>query len=163
MRSSPPRPGARDAVKARRVSGKYVITGLVAFTLLFGLAFWWFQEHAFYTETQAQEHTVVIAGQAYPVTEWKSIEATSSPLKMRACFLIRDSIQALPAMAPEPLVAPGWFRCFNAEFIAENLARDYAKAYVAQRDDPRGFDRIVAVFPGGRAYMWRQLNGTIAK
>jgi hypothetical protein len=150
-------------VNVKRVNGKYVITGLVAFTLLFGLAFWWFQEHAFYTETQAAEHTVVIAGQVYPVTEWKSIEATSSPLKMRACFLIQESIQALPAIAPEPLVAPGWFRCFNAEFIAENLASEYAMAYVALRDDPRGFDRIVAVFPGGRAYMWRQPNGNLGK
>ncbi|MHA1529607.1 MAG: DUF6446 family protein [Alphaproteobacteria bacterium] len=150
-------------MKAKRVSGKYVVTGLVGFTVLFGLVFWWFQTHAFYTETQAREHTVVIAGQIYPVTEWKSIEASSSPLKMRACFLIRETVEALPAMAPEPLMAPGWFRCFNARVIAENLASGYAKAYVALRNDPKGFDRIVAVFPGGRAYMWRQLNAVIAE
>jgi hypothetical protein len=146
-----------------KLNGKYVVTGLVAFTVLFGLVFWWFQTHAFYTETQADEAEIVIAGNAYTVTEWKRIDATSSPLKMRACFLIEETIEALPAMAPEPLVAPGWFKCFNAEFIAENLARDYAKAFVAARNDPGGFDRIVAVFPGGRAYMWRQLSGTIAE
>jgi hypothetical protein len=145
------------------LSGKVVVTGLVAFTLIFGLVFWWFQSHAFYTETQADEHTVVIAGQGYPVTEWKSIDSTSSPLKMRACFLITEPIEALPAMLPVPLVAPGWFRCFNAETIAENLASDYAKAYVAERNDPKGFDRIVAVFPGGRAYMWRQLTARVAQ
>ncbi len=161
MPSSPPRPGARDAVKIERVNGKYVVTGLIAFTVLFGLAFWWFQSHAFYEETRADE--VRIAGQVYPVTEWKGIDATTSPLKMRACFLIADPIKAMPALAPEPLVAPGWFKCFNAEYIAENLDRDYAKAYVAERNDPRGFDRIVAVFPGGRAYMWRQLSATIAE
>ncbi len=161
MPSSPPRPGARDAVKIERVNGKYVVIGLVTFTVLFGLVFWWFQSHAFYDETQADE--VRIAGQLYPVTEWKGIEATSSPLKMRACFLIHETIEALPALAPEPLLAPGWFRCFNAEIIAENLARDYAKAYVAERNDPKGFDRIVAVFPGGRAYMWRQPNGILGQ
>ncbi len=144
-----------------RVNGKYVVTGLIAFTGLFALALWWSQNHAYYEETQASE--VRIAGQDYPVTKWKGIDATSSPLKMRACFHIRDSIEALPALAPEPLVAPGWFRCFNAGFIAENLARDYAKAYVAERNDPRGFDRIVAVFPGGRAYMWRQPNGLLGE
>ena len=146
-----------------RVNGKVVATGLVAFSGLFGLAFWWFQSHAFYTETRADEHTVTIDGVGYPVTEWKSIDAASSPLKMRACFLIRETIEALPALAPEPLVAPGWFRCFNAEVIAENLTSDYAKAYVAERNDPHGFDRIVAVFPGGRAYMWRQPGAQIAE
>jgi len=145
-------------VKIKRVNGKYVVTGLVGFTLLFGLVFWWFQTHAFYTETKSREHFVVIADQAYPVTEWEGIEASSSPLKMRACFLIHGEIQAAPAIEPEPLVAPAWFRCFNAEFIAENLASGYTSAYVAERNDPRGFDRIVAVFPGGRAYMWRQPN-----
>ena len=144
-----------------RIEGRYVVTGLIGFTVLFGMAFWWFQEHAFYQETQADQ--VEIAGRVYPVTEWEGVASTSSPLKMRACFLIREDIDALPAMAPEPLVAPGWFKCFNAEVIAENLARDYAKAYVAERNDPKGFDRIVAVFPGGRAYMWRQLSERVAE
>ena len=150
-------------MSSKRVSGKYVITGLIAFVFLFGLALWWSQNHAYYAETEADEAAIVIAGNTYTVTEWKSIDAASSPLKMRACFLIRETIEALPALAPEPLVAPGWFGCFNAEFIAENLARDYAKAYVAERNDPRGFDRIVAVFPGGRAYMWRQPNGLLGE
>ncbi len=146
-----------------RMNGKYVVTGLVGFTVLFGLVLWWVQNHAFYQETQADEAEIVIAGTVYPVTEWKGIDATSSPLKMRACFLIRETIDAPPAIAPEPLVAPGWFKCFNAEVIAENLARDYVTAYVAQFNDPYGFDRIVAVFPGGRAYMWRQLSERVAE
>ena len=150
-------------MSSKRVSGKYVITGLVAFVFLFGLALWWSQNHAYYEETEADEAAIVIAGNTYTVTEWKSINAASSPLKMRACFLIRETIEALPALAPEPLVAPGWFACFNAEFIAENLARDYAKAYVAEQNNPHGFDRIVAVFPGGRAYMWRQPNGLLGE
>ena len=77
--------------------------------------------------------------------------------------LTEEEIDALPALAPEPLLAPGWFRCFNAETIAENLATGYARAYLAERDNPNGFDRIVAVFPGGRAYMWRQLSAQIAE
>ena len=148
-------------MKVKRVSGKYVIVGLVAFLFLFAMALWWSQNHAFYEETQSDE--VVIAGTVYPVSQWLGIDAASSPLKMRACFLILEDIDAPPAFEPVPRVAPGWFRCFNAEVIAENLNRKYSRAYTAQFNDPYGFDRIVAVFPGGRAYMWRQPNGLLGE
>jgi len=141
------------------LNGKYVVAGLLGVIILFGLAFWWFQTHAFYQETRAE--TVEIAGTVYPVARWKGITSTSSPLKMRACFVLDQPFQALPALAPEPLVAPGWFKCFNARVIGESLESGYAKAFVAARNDPPGFDRIIAVFPGGRSYMWRQLNGSI--
>lgn len=139
-----------------RVSGKYVVIGLVGFSFLFGMAFWWFQEHAFYEETWAEE--VVIQGAVYPVTKWRGVTSTSSPLKMRACFVLNEAFEAPPSIAPEPLVGPGWFKCFNARFIEENLANGYGKAYVAARNEPPGFDRIIAVFPGGNTYMWRQLS-----
>ena len=147
-------------LNGKYMNGKHVVTGLVGFVLLFGMAFWWFQSYAFYEETQAS--TVTIAGQVYPVTEWKGITSESSPLKMRACFVLKETFDALPSLEPEPLVAPGWFKCFNAEFIEENLVSEYAKAYVAERNDPEGFDRIIAVFPGGRTYMWRRLSAKIS-
>jgi hypothetical protein len=137
-----------------KVSGTYVGVGLVATALLAGLVFWWYQNHAFYKETH--QDTVTIAGVVYPVTEWKGIVSSKSPLSMRACFLLREDFQALEAVDAKPLVAPGWFRCFNARVIDENLERGYARAYVAGRNEPPGFDRIIAVFPGGRSYMWRQ-------
>jgi len=148
-------------MKLGRVSGKYVVVGLAGFTFLFAMAFWWFQQHAFYEETWAEE--VVIQSAIYPVTKWRGITSTSSPLKMRACFVLTEAIDAPPSIAPEPLVAPGWFKCFNARYIAENLANGYGRAYVAERGDPRGFDRIIAVFPGGNAYMWRQLSEEISQ
>jgi hypothetical protein len=150
-------------MKPARVSGKYVVVGLVGFTFLFGMAFWWFQEHAFYEETRAEAEEVVIDGAIYPVTKWRGLTSTSSPLKMRACFVISEAFEAPPSEAPEPLVAPGWFKCFNAKVIEENLVSGYAKAYVAERGDPPGFDRIIAVFPGGNAYMWRQLSEAISQ
>ena len=45
----------------------------------------------------------------------------------------------------------------------EPAEQKYRPKIIAQRNDPMGFDRIVAVFPGGRAYMWRQLNGQIGQ
>jgi Family of unknown function (DUF6446) len=148
-------------VSSKGVNGKYVITGLLGFIFLFALALWWFQTRVFFQEFQAD--TVEIAGTVYPVARWKGVDSNSSPLQLRACFVIDEPFEALPALEPEPLVAPGWFKCFNARVIEENLESGYAKAFIAARNEPPGFDRIIAVFPGGRAYMWRQLNGTIAQ
>ena len=145
------------------LNGKYVVLGFLGVTILFGLAFWWFQQHAFYEEHQAPSHEVKIAGQYYPVTKWKGITSDSSPLKMRACFTIKVDFEAQVAFDPTPLLAPGWFKCFNAEVIGENLASGYAKAYVAAHNEPEGFDIIIAVFPGGRSYMWRQLTETVSQ
>ncbi len=167
MRSFRPRPGARELVAgkglidrymAKYLERRYVVAGLIGFSVLFGLAFWWYWEHVFYRETQAS--SVRIAGTDYPVTEWRGIDAENLPLEMRACFVIGDAFEAPPALSPEPPVAPGWFKCFDTDFIIEYLARNYAKAYVAERDDPKGFDRMIAVFPSGWVYMWRQPNQT---
>ena len=64
-------------MKIPRVNGKHVVTGLVGFTFVFGMAFWWFQEHAFYEENWADK--VEIAGVVYPVTQWKGVTSESSP------------------------------------------------------------------------------------
>ena len=60
-------------MSSKRVNGKYVITGLVAFTGLFGLAFWWSQNHAYYEETQADAVEI-----AHP-DPWKLTSSILSP------------------------------------------------------------------------------------
>ena len=146
---------------AKFSSGSFLVAGLIGFAAVFGLAFWWSQQHAFLEEIQADE--VIIAGKAFPVAEWQGVDSDSSPLKLRACFVLPGQVDAPTAPAPEPLVGPGWFECFDAKTIGDALARDEARAYLAAADEPHGFDRIVAVFPGGQAFMWRQLNGKIAE
>ena len=42
-------------------SGNVFVTGLILVVLVFGMAFWWFQQHAFYEETY--EESVEIAGE----------------------------------------------------------------------------------------------------
>ena len=58
----------------------------------------------------------------------------------------------------EPLVAPGWFDCFDAEAIAKDLDAGAARAILAEFNEPYGFDRIIAAYPDGRAFQWRQIN-----
>ena len=38
-----------------------------------------------------------------------------------------------------------------------------ATAHLAAEDNPSGFDLIVATYPDGRGYMWRQLNDRFAE
>jgi hypothetical protein len=144
-----------------RIGRTHLLVGLGGFAFVAMMAYWWLQTHAFYEETQLT--TVEIDGGVHPVAEWRGIVSDKSPLLMRACFLLRAEIVAPEVGDARPEAAPGWFRCFNAETIRENLASGYAKAYLAARNDPPGYDRIVAIFPGGRSYMWRQVGAQISE
>ena len=137
------------------MSGRILAGGLVLFALIFGAALWWFQTRGFYEETVRSE--VIIAGAAIPVTGYRGIDADTSPLKLRSCF-IADPIAGPAPEAPEPLVAPGWFDCFDAEAIDADLASGAARAVLAAFNAPYGFDRIIVQYPDGRAYQWRQIN-----
>ena len=59
---------------------------------------------------------------------------------------------------PTPLYGPSWFSCFNADAIGEALERGEALAFMSEHDISPGVDRVVAVFPDGRAYAWHQVN-----
>lgn len=135
--------------------------GLLAFTAIFGVALWYTQFYAFYEETERVR--VTIAGESYAVTGWQGIDASSSPLKLRACFRLAEAPDAPPAENPTPLVAPPWFECFDAAAIGRALEDGRATAYLAAREEADGVHRVVARFPDGRAYMWRQLDERYAR
>jgi len=140
-----------------------LILGFAAFLALFGGALIWFQFFAYYERQEGAGH-VLIQGQELPVQDYDGIDAPTSPLKLRACFRVADgtapdALSIFPdAEAPEPLVAPFWFDCFDAEAVAAGLREGGFRAVLAERDAPYGFDRIVALSPEGRGWMWRQLN-----
>lgn len=139
------------------MTGRRLMTAFLIFVVLFGVALWYAQHHAFYEETEAD--AVTIAGRTYPVEDWRGIDASTSPLKLRACFRIEDGPVEAPVMEnPTPLVAPGWFECFDAGQIARDLASGTATAYLAEAEEFQGANRVVAVYPDGRSYMWRQLT-----
>ncbi|MGF1447193.1 MAG: DUF6446 family protein [Pikeienuella sp.] len=142
------------------VSGRLIVIGLLGVTAVFAVVLVYMQFFAFYEETDAA--AVEIAGQSYRVTEWQGIDAGSSPLKLRACFRIEGTVDAPVAADPTPLVAPYWFDCFDAAAIAGALEAGEATAYLAAAEERHGADRMVAVFPDGRAYMWRQLTAEFA-
>jgi hypothetical protein len=135
--------------------GRTLILAFAAFAAVFAAVLVWTQFFAFYHRETA---TPLLAG--LPVADYRGIDATSSPLKLRGCFTLDPAATAELPPAPEatPLVAPFWFRCFDAGQLTEDLASGAASARLLARDEPPGFDAVLAVYPDGRGYLWRQLN-----
>jgi hypothetical protein len=154
-------------VNGKLVAGGIVLTGLVA-----GIAMYWLQVYAFYEPvsfTPGTEITLVPLEGAVPeaivVENIEGIDADSSPLRFRACFTTPLTQATLTETyrlydTPTPLTAPGWFDCFDADAIGEALERGEALAFLSQANISKGVDRVVAVFPDGRAFAWHQLNDT---
>ncbi|CAN5645036.1 hypothetical protein BH23PSE1_BH23PSE1_15170 [soil metagenome] len=135
--------------------GRTLMIGLLGFAAVFAAALTYFQFFAFYERTTSPSE---IAG--LPVAGWEGIDAATSPLKLRACFETEPGAAGALSPAPDaaPLTAPFWFGCFDARDLTRDLAAGQAAAYALVRDEPDGFDLMLAVYGDGRAYLWRQLN-----
>jgi hypothetical protein len=96
----------------------------------------------------------------------QGIDATSSPLRFRACFRTTLDIATLTEAykvydGAVPLVGPSWFSCFDAGRITRALASGEAVAFLSQADIAPQIDRVVAVFPDGTAYAWHQVKAGV--
>jgi hypothetical protein len=141
------------------VTGRTVLVGMGLALIVFTAALWWFQTRAWYREL-TDVRSVTVAGREVPVTGWRGIDAASSPIKLRACFRVEPGAldHAPAAEAPTPLIAPGWFDCFDAGALTAALGAGEARAVRAANGEFDATDRLIAVYPDGRAYMWRQLR-----
>lgn len=150
--------------------GKFLVALMLGCAIVGGGLMYYMQVYAFY-ETLPETTPLQIThadGTLHPLDliAFQGIDANSSPLRFRACVTLDDpSVLDLASPAPEatPLIAPGWFDCFDAAAIGGALERGEASAALLQHDITRGVDRVIAAFPDGRAYVWHQLNGTLEK
>lgn len=148
------------------MNGKIVASGLILAAALAGLVMYYLQVYGFYEEVQelsAQPMTIADANgapQPLAVADFKGIDAASSPLRFRACFTTApEALAALaPYPAPTPTNGPTWFACYNARALGEDIAAGTARAYLSQKNIAPGVDRVIAVYPDGRAFAWHQLN-----
>jgi len=144
--------------------------------LIAGAAIYYLQVYAYYEEVQLSSElatpgstqiqlTSLVTDQPETIliNDFQGIDANSSPLRFRACFTTPQS----QAMLTEtyvtyedavPLTGPGWFSCYNAVEIGSALETGDAIAFLSQRNIQDGVDRVIAVFPDGRAFVWHQLN-----
>ncbi len=142
--------------------------GLIALTaLIAGGLMYYLQVYAFYDRLPPDSVVMLApidgtAPQPVDVAGFQGIDANSSPLRYRACFTLADAASLAERFRPypgaEPLTAPGWFDCFDAGGIGAALKSGDATAFLSQRDIADGVDRVIAVYPDGRAFAWHQLN-----
>ena len=149
--------------------GRIFVGFLVMSALIAGVALYYLQVYAYYDEISAEVEDVTLvslsSGLAEPVLfeNFKGIDSDSSPIRYRACFEVQGSLAMLTetyvmADGAEPLVAPGWFDCFDAARIGADLETGEAVAFLGAENVSYGIDRIVAVYPDGRAFAWHQIN-----
>ncbi len=138
--------------------------------LIAGAAMYYLQIYAFYDEvvptgTDDVQLTSLVTGQPEPILyeDFQAIDADSSPIRYRACFttplsqaMLTETYQ--PYEGAEPLVAPGWFDCFDADEIGAALSEGTALAFMGTENHSYGIDRIVAILPDGRGFAWHQIN-----
>ncbi len=146
------------------MTGRILIVILLVSAVIGGVGMWYLQVHAFYRDLPAQDSVMLTpAGggspRAVPVRDFRGIDADSSPIRYRACFTL-DAAAAdfAPYADAAPRNAPGWFDCFDAAAIGAALEDGRAQAITAQANIEYGIDRVVAVYPDGRAYAWHQIN-----
>jgi hypothetical protein len=150
------------------MSGKAIGILLVVLGLAAGAAMYWLQVYAYYDEVRLASDggDVTLRAtkadgtvQELQVSEFRAIDSDSSPIRFRACFLTSASQSGL-ALYPKatPLVAPGWFDCFDAATIGADLAAGRAVAVLGEENVSYGIDRILALYPDGRAFAWHQIN-----
>lgn len=150
--------------------GRLLAGVIVLCAVLAGAAMYYLQVYHFYEEVAAEgatdvQLTVRATGTPEPVLyeNFTAIDADSSPIRYRACFTTPMSHAMLTETFAlyedaEPLTAPGWFDCYDAQAIGAALEEGRALAFLGLRDVTYGVDRVVAVTEDGRGYVWHQIN-----
>ena len=151
------------------MSGRLVGIVLIALGLIAGVGMYYLQVYAFYDEVALIEEGGTVEmrltgsdGAELPleVAAFQGVDATSSPIRFRACFTMDPALAetAQPYGDAVPLVGPGWFDCFDAAELGAALEAGEARAVMGQFNVIYGIDRILAVYPDGRAFAWHQIN-----
>jgi len=156
--------------------GKFLVILILGSAILMGGGIYYLQVYAYYEPvtlsngpaspgTTQIRLTAQASGQpeTVRVSEFEGIDANSSPLRFRGCFRVSQNLDELRETyvayeGAEPLITPGWFDCFDAKQIGEDIESGTAIALLSEENFKYGIDRIMAVYPDGRAYSWHQIN-----
>ncbi|SNS04263.1 DUF6446 family protein [Antarctobacter heliothermus] len=150
-------------------AGKLMVLAIVLCGVIAGVSMYYLQVYHFYKELPATGPDDVLVTTldgdrtALPHSDFRAIDADSSPIRYRACFTTdvtpaQAAVTYEPYEGAEPRVAPGWFDCFDAETIGTTIADGKAGVFVGQRNIEYGIDRVVAITEDGHGYVWHEIN-----
>lgn len=152
------------------MSGKFFAAFIVISALLFGAVMYYQQVYAFYEPVAVNGRddvvlTSLVSQQPEPILyeAFDAIDASSSPIRYRACFTTSMSHALLSETYvaydhAEPLVAPNWFDCFDAKEVGKALEDGDALGFLGTENIEYGIDRVIAVMSDGRGFAWHQIN-----
>ena len=148
------------------MNGKLIAGFLILCGIAAGAGVYYQQVYAYYRTLGPNEVSIratLVEGPArvLDTSEVSAIDADSSPIRFRACFTadpIPDPATFAPVENAEPRNAPGWFDCFDAAGIAEDIGAGRAVAVLGERNVIYGIDRVLALYPDGRGVAWHQIN-----
>ena len=146
------------------MNGKRFIFLFLSGVVVFTAALFYFQNYAYYESTEIRQN-FFLGDKRYEISNYQGIDSESSALKLRECFVIDrlDNIALFEYEKPTPLTAPFWFKCFDAERITKDLLEGKATAFLLKKEEFDGIDNVIAIYPDGKSYRWRQLNSKYAK
>ena len=146
------------------MNGKRFIFLFLGVVVIFSVALFYFQNYAYYESIDARQN-MVFGNKRYKISNYQGIDSKSSGLKLRECFYIDslDHIDLPKYEKPTPLTAPFWFNCFNAQTITKDLEDGKASAFLSKKEEFDGIDNVIAIYPDGKSYRWRQLNTKFTK
>ncbi len=151
------------------MSGRFVGIFILLCAAAAGAALYYLQVYGYYEEVsdEVREVRLMPLGSDVPLPitaeNIRAIDAESSPIRFRACFMTPSSLATLTETYVvldnvTPRNAPDWFDCFDAAAIASELNAGTALAFMGEKNVNFGVDRIVAVSEDGRGYIWHELN-----
>ncbi len=146
------------------MNGKSFILLFLCSVVIFTVTLFYFQNYAYYDSVDIRQN-ILLGKKRYEISYYQGIDSKSSGLKLRECFIVDmlDDINLPKYEKPTPLTAPFWFKCFNAERITNDLEDGKASAFLFQKEEFDGIDNVIAIYPDGRSYRWRQLNSKYMK
>ena len=146
------------------MNGKRFIFLFLGGVVFFTVALFYFQNYAYYDSTDTRQN-FFLGNTRHEISNYQGIDSESSALKLRECFVIDslDNIDLSKYEKPTPLTAPFWFKCFNAEKITKDLLEGKASAFLLKKEEFDGIDNVIAIYPDGKSYRWRQLNSKYTK
>ena len=143
-------------------AARIIIVALLLAGVLAGGGMYWLQVYGLYDRLEPRISLLVQAEDGtrrLTIADFQGIDSDSSPLRLRECFTVMDRTDALiPYDRPTPLNAPRWFSCFDAPAITADLREGRAEAFLVEGNFRFGFDRVLALYPDGRGFVWHQTN-----